>query len=74
LEDFRDVHVVNGISHHKRVIDDLTYMKENGIGTWVALQDKKSRCPGCGTRLYWFSRACPACGTQIGGAEHARFF
>ena len=61
LLDFKDVHVVNGISHHEHVIDDLRYMKEHGIQAWVEIQDRKARCPECGQVLYWFDRECPEC-------------
>ncbi|MEJ2738887.1 MAG: DUF3795 domain-containing protein [Dehalococcoidia bacterium] len=27
LEDFLNIHIVNGISHHAHVIDNLQYMK-----------------------------------------------
>jgi len=65
LEDFTDVHIVNGISHHKHIIDDLAYMKENGIELWVETQEKAARCPGCGETLYWFDRECASCQSQI---------
>jgi hypothetical protein len=61
LKDFTGVHVVNGISHHKDVIDDLQYMKKHGVGEWVKIQDKEARCSGCGEVLYWFDHECPAC-------------
>ena len=65
LRDFRHVHVVNGISHHVRVIEDLHYMKEHGVEQWAAEQERAGSCPNCGKRLYWFSRECPSCHTQI---------
>jgi hypothetical protein len=65
LSDFRNVHIVNGISHHAHVIDDLSYMKEHGIEQWIDKQEKSGSCPQCGKRLYWFSRVCPRCHIQI---------
>ena len=65
LRDFRDVHVVNGISHHEHVIEDLQYMKEHGVEQWVEEQEKAGRCPQCGEMLYWFVRECPNCQTKI---------
>ena len=61
LRNFRDVHVVDGISHHAHVIENLQYMKEHGIEQWVAEQEKEGRCPQCGKRLYWYTRICPNC-------------
>jgi hypothetical protein len=65
LKDFSDIHIVDGISHHAHVIDELQYMKEQGIEAWLAKQEKGGRCPQCGKRLYWFTRVCPGCQTQI---------
>ena len=65
LRDFTNVHIVNGISHHAHVIDDLQYMKEHGIEQWLEKQDRAARCPQCGKKLYWFSRVCPGCHTNV---------
>ena len=65
LRDFTNIHIVDGISHHAHVIDDLQYMKEQGIEAWVEKQEKAGRCPQCGKRLYWFTRVCPNCQTRI---------
>lgn len=65
LEDFRDIHVVNGISHHDHVIEDLKDMKEQGVEQWVEEQNKNGCCPRCGTMLYWFVLECPDCHIQI---------
>lgn len=65
LRDFRDAHIVKGISHHAQVIDDLQYMKEHGIERWVEEKEKAGRCPKCGEVVYWFSRQCHNCQAQI---------
>ena len=65
LEDFKDVHIVNGISHHAHVIDDLKYMKEHGVEQWVEEQERGGRCPQCQEKLYWFDRQCPSCHLRI---------
>lgn len=65
LIDFTGVHVVNGISHHEHIIDDLQYMKKHGIEEWVKTQDKAARCSGCGEVLYWFDHECPDCKRQM---------
>ncbi len=65
LRNFTNVHIVNGISHHTHVIEDLQYMKEHGIEQWVREQEKAGRCSQCGERLYWFARKCPNCHTQV---------
>ena len=65
LSDFRDAHVVDGISHHAHVIDDLQSMKEQGIEKWVERQSREARCSKCGTVLYWFARECSKCHAQV---------
>jgi len=65
LSDFRNVHIVNGISHHEHVIEELQYMKEHGIERWIEKQARAGLCPECGKKLYWFVRQCPNCHTQI---------
>ena len=61
LKDFKDVHIVNGISHHAHVIEDLKYVREHGIEKWLVVQEKAGQCPRCGTMLYWHVRECPDC-------------
>jgi hypothetical protein len=65
LEDFKDVHIVDGISHHEHLIDELYYLREHGIEAWLEKREAESRCPQCGKRLYWCIRTCPDCGTRI---------
>jgi uncharacterized OB-fold protein len=59
------VHIEEGISHHEHLINELQYMKEHGIESWLAKQEKGGRCPHCGKRLYWFTRVCPKCQTKV---------
>ena len=65
LKDFTGVHVVNGISHHEHVIDDLQYMKTHGIHEWIKIQDKAAQCSGCGEVPYWFDHECSGCQRRI---------
>ena len=61
LLSFLPIHVVNGVSHHARLIQELEYVKEQGIEKWLEKQDRSGRCPNCGKMLYWYARECPAC-------------
>lgn len=65
LDRFRGAHVVDGVSHHEHVIDDLEYMKTHGIDSWLANQRQSARCGTCGTTNYWHARTCAGCGTKI---------
>ena len=61
LKDFLNIHIVNGISHHAKVIEDLIFMKTQGIEKWIEIQRNISSCPNCGSHLYWFERKCTEC-------------
>lgn len=65
LQDFTNVHIVDGISHHASVIEDGYYMKEHGVEQYVEKQQSAMCCFRCGKRQYWFSRVCPACHAPI---------
>jgi len=65
LEGFRDIHIVNRISHHARVIEDLREIVNGGIDSWIEKQEADSRCPTCGKTLYWFDHSCSVCNTEI---------
>lgn len=65
LKEFVPVHVVNGISHHEHVIEDLQYMKEHGVEKWVEEQHTAGSCPQCGKMAYWFVRECPGCQARL---------
>ena len=65
LEAFKDIHAINGIWHHKKVIDHLQFMKQHGVEEWVKNQDREGACSNCGKMLFWYSRQCPRCHTQV---------
>ena len=65
LHDFSRRHVVNGIRHHERVIEDLAYLRGNSPQDWLSRQESRSECPACGKKWYWFSLECKACGARI---------
>lgn len=65
LRDFRDVHIVNGISHHEHLIEHLESMREKGVEQWVAEQEAEARCPACGIPIYWHARECPNCHERV---------
>lgn len=62
LETFRQKHIVNGICHHAHIIDDLTSMREIGVGAWVSHQINEHTCKSCGQIIPWYERVCPKCG------------
>lgn len=58
LEDFRDSHWENGISHHVDVISHLKRMKADGVSVWVAEETAKARCPHCESLTPWNKHQC----------------
>ena len=65
LRDFTDVHVVDGISHHKHIIEENAYLREHGIEPWIKKQEAAAKCPGCGGPLYWHVRECESCHAKV---------
>lgn len=63
LRDFLPIHVVNGISHHARLIEELQFLKKYGIEKWVEEKEREGRCLQCGKMLYWYERVCSRCQT-----------
>jgi len=62
---FRDAHIVDGVSHHASIIDDLCFMRDNGVERWLEHQCERAKCPVCGTVQYWFKKYCSACGAPL---------
>jgi DNA-directed RNA polymerase subunit RPC12/RpoP len=57
--------VVNGIWHHKKVVENLQFMKDHGTEEWLKQQDQEAACPNCGKILYWYSLKCPRCDMPV---------
>ena len=65
LQDFREIHVRNGVSHHHGVISELQAMKSMGCEAWLEKKAAESACQGCGRILYWFETRCRSCGQPV---------
>jgi hypothetical protein len=65
LKNFLPIHVVDGVSHHAGLVEELKYLRARGIEEWLEKQDRSGRCPQCGKVLYWYARECPACRSPI---------
>ena len=64
LKDFKDVHVVNGISHHEHIIEYVAKQRDIGIAAWVKEQEKSNSCVTCGALTVWCERKCRKCGAN----------
>ncbi|UCH89485.1 MAG: DUF3795 domain-containing protein [Thermoplasmata archaeon] len=51
----------DGILHHKKAIDNLYYVRINGIEGFLRKIDKQLKCD-CGERLSWYLKKCIECG------------
>lgn len=65
LRDFLDIHIVNGISHPAKLIEELQSMKDRGIDAWIEKQEETDCCPRCGRILYWYDLQCSRCQSPI---------
>ncbi len=65
LQKFRDVHVVDGISHHEHIMEYVSRQREIGIEAWVKEQEALNACPNCGALTVWCERQCRSCGQAL---------
>lgn len=61
LEDFKDIHIENGISHHESIIENLRAMNSIGVDKWVQQQEENSTCPKCHDRILWYDQNSHIC-------------
>ena len=63
---FKDCHVVNGISHHEHIMEQIRRQRKTGVDAWVRDQEKINACPSCGSIMIWCEDKCRKCGTPSG--------
>lgn len=51
----------DGIPHHFDAIENLKFIKEQGLYKFANEQDKKFICKSCGKKLSWYLTVCPDC-------------
>lgn len=61
LTAFMHAHIVDGVSHHEKVIENLRNMRVMGLNAWIREKTAESKCV-CGQPLYWYQKECPECG------------
>ena len=62
LKAFLPIHVVEGVSHHEKLIEELSCIREHGTRSWLEKRAGESVCGQCRRPLYWYSKSCPDCG------------
>ncbi|MBN2543635.1 DUF3795 domain-containing protein [bacterium] len=55
--------------HHSVILNNLEYIKENGLQEWLRQQAKRWSCSKCGTEFSWYEETCQSCGTKLHNAE-----
>ena len=65
LEDFKDIHVENGISHHEHIIEFVQRQHDIGPAAWAEEMTKLNSCPNCGEVAVWCEKTCRKCGAKV---------
>ena len=55
--------------HHMSMIENLAYIRENGMDSFLQQQTERFTCPECGEILSVHRDACPYCKTAIWGID-----
>jgi predicted RNA-binding Zn-ribbon protein involved in translation (DUF1610 family) len=53
------------LPHLKETDANLETIKRSGTGRWIGEQEKKWRCPDCGSEFAWYSEKCGKCGRAL---------
>ena len=46
-------------------------MRRDGVDAWLAAQERRWSCPGCGARFSWYAATCAECGRSLAGQAYA---
>ena len=61
LLDFRnDAH-----SHHSIVLQNLNFVRGQGIEKWLEVQKTRWSCANCGAAFTWYAEICEVCGAKV---------
>jgi hypothetical protein len=44
---------------------NLETIKKKGVQQWLAEQERRWKCPDCGTSIAWYSGSCSGCGKKL---------
>jgi len=53
------------LPHQKTKKANQACICEFGTAQWLAVQDNKWKCPGCGTTFSWYRETCEKCGREL---------
>jgi hypothetical protein len=61
LLDFRnDAH-----PHHSIVLQNLDFIRGQGLDEWLKAQKTRWSCAHCGARFTWYAQVCEVCGGEL---------
>jgi hypothetical protein len=58
------------LPHLKETDGNLETIRRDGVQAWLAGQEKRWACPGCGTSFSWYTETCGTCGRDLRGSTY----
>ncbi len=55
----------DGWPHHLVGVSNLNAIRRQGIQQWLADQETRWKCPGCGRKFEYYQTNCPQCGRHL---------
>jgi len=52
-------------SHRRVILENLEKIREVGWRRWIEEEDRKWRCPFCGSKVSFYNVKCPSCGAKL---------
>jgi hypothetical protein len=53
------------VPHAREAVSSLDTIKRDGTDAWLAAQQKRWSCPGCGAPFSWYAAECEKCGCGL---------
>jgi ribosomal protein L37AE/L43A len=58
------------VPHVGQVGANVAAMRRDGVDAWLAAQEQRWACPGCGARFSWYAKTCGECGRSLAGQSY----
>lgn len=58
------------VPHVRETTANLVAIRNGGAAAWLAAQEKRWSCPGCGARFSWYASQCGGCGRSLAADAH----
>ncbi len=53
------------VPHAGTATANLEVIRRDGVDAWLAAQERRWSCPGCGSPFSWYARTCHKCGRAL---------